>query len=84
MGWIANAAAIPALNEALHAPDIYVRDNAAWALGQIQDAAAIPTLTEALRDSRKEARPNTTKTLGESEEVIVNEDTQTIKLLGDR
>lgn len=85
LGWIGDAVAIPALNEALQTSDIYVRDNAIWALGQIQDVTAIRIPIVALHNPKKELLANAMEVLEKSEDdVIANKDTQTTTLLGDR
>ncbi|MGC8880568.1 MAG: HEAT repeat domain-containing protein, partial [Anaerolineae bacterium] len=64
LGKIGDAAAVPALIEALRDEDEDVRQAAAEALGKIGDAAAVPALIEALRDEDMWVRRAAAEALG--------------------
>lgn len=68
LGEIEDAAAVPALSEALHRDaEARVRLRAAWALGEIEHASAVPALVVTLKDPDVALRKQSAWALGEIE-----------------
>jgi hypothetical protein len=74
LGRIGDAAAVPGLLGALHAPEPVIREAAGLALGGIGDAAAVPGLLEALRDAEPSARRAVAWALGEIKDTAAGPD----------
>ncbi len=68
LGWLGDATGVPVLIDALDSEDVYLRIEAAAALGRLADKRAIPVLCKtAVKDENHNARANAVAALGSFE-----------------